>query len=232
MVTIDGISGRVSRIATRATTVVDFDNKDDGAVNGVEKHLRDDAEADGPAIVRHSRDTGADLFEDLTERLGERADVALQHRRRGGGRMGHFAKHQRVVPPRPIGISLRGEHAPDEAVESGFRRQGRSGCQEGLPRLTALSLLEAGDVERLFVTEVVVDGGDIDACIAADVTDARPLESAFGERPPGCIDQPPAHFFGHAPSPGAPRGANRRRKRPASQRHEKSNDCFKQSYFP
>jgi potassium efflux system protein len=28
LVTIDGISGRVSRIATRATTVVDFDNKD------------------------------------------------------------------------------------------------------------------------------------------------------------------------------------------------------------
>jgi hypothetical protein len=105
--------------------------------------------------------------------------------------MGHLTEHQRVVPPRPIGVSLGGEHAADEAMESGFRRQGRIGCLEGLSRLTALCLLEAGDIERLFVTEVVVNGSDVDAGVSADVADARPLEAAFGERPPGRIDQPP-----------------------------------------
>ena len=112
-----------------------------------------------------------------------RAD-ALDHDgvQRAGG-INHFAGDELAVPRVAAVVEDAQEKRPHKRPQPRWgRRAGLHPHIEGeLLKRARLIVSQHLAIERILVAEVVVDGGDIGAGVAADVADTRPLEATFGE---------------------------------------------------
>lgn len=155
---------------------------DHGAAVLVEEALADDgggAEADAFGFRGRSEQVRQDRAKTLVLRAGEGLGQVVER----GGWLDHFAADQFAVPCRPALVEEAVEVGVDEGTETVLGGEVRIDAApdrvlgEGAPR----GELDHGPVQALFVTEVVVDGGDVGPGPVADVANGGAAEPVLGE---------------------------------------------------